>query len=95
MYPGQVTRLSEARRVSANSIDANYDVLLLSGATAIQTIAPRQLMGAQFLVLIPLDGTIGLLNTGNIIAAQTMLQNRATVLVYSRLLGKWYPQPLA
>lgn len=95
MYPGQVTRLSSRDVASAATIDGNYDVLYISGAVDIATINPRQLMGDQLLFLIPTAGNINLLNTGNIIAAQTCLQNRVTTLVYSRSRKKWFPQALA
>lgn len=95
MYPGQVTRLSTRTKASAATIAADYDVLYITGSTGIATLQPRQLMGDQLLYLIPLDGSVGLLNTDNIIAARTMLQNTVTVLVYSRATKKWYPHALA
>lgn len=95
MYPGQVTRVSSVTLASAATIPASYDVIYLTGAVDIATIQPRQLMGDQVLYLIPVTGALGLLNTGNIIAAQTMLQNRVTTLIYSRARNKWYPQALA
>lgn len=95
MFPGQVTRLSTLTLASAATISGNYDVIYLTGSTDVATIAPRQLMGDQLLYLIPVTGNLGLLDTGNIIAAQTMLQNRVTTLIYSRALAKWFPHALA
>lgn len=95
MYPGQTTRLSPRTVASALTIDASYDVLYMTGATAIATIKPRQLMGDQLLYLIPVTGNLDLTAAGNIIAARTMLVNTVTTLIYSRALGKWFPSALA
>lgn len=95
MYPGQVTRLSSRTKASALVLAADYDVIYLTGATAIATLQPRQLMGDQLLYLIPLDGSVATTSADNIIAARTMLQNTVTCFIYSRSSKKWYPHALA
>jgi len=92
MFPGTTTKLSEELLASAASISPKHDMVRLSGSTAIATIVPE--FGGGFsgvLFLVPVDGTLGLLTTGNIAIAVTMAQNRVTVLVYSKAAGVWYP----
>ena len=92
MFPGTTTKLSEELLASAASISPKHDLVRLSGSTAIATINPS--FGGGFsgiLVLVPTDGTLGLLTTGNIATAVTMAQNRATVLVYSQAAAVWNP----
>jgi hypothetical protein len=92
MFPGQTTRLSEDVVASTTSITASADLLRITGSTAIATIQPR--FGGGFsgiVVLVPTDGAVGLLTTGNIAVAVTMPQNRATVLCYSKKADEWFP----
>jgi len=92
MFPGLTTKLSEDLVASAATIDAKADLIRVTGSTAIATINPN--FGGGFsgvLVLVPTDGTLGLLTTGNIAVAVTMAQNRATVLTYCKGSGVWYP----
>lgn len=92
MFPGLTTKLSEEVLASAATINPTKDLVRLTGSTAIATINPN--FGGGFsgiVVLVPNDGTLGLLTTGNISVAVTMAQNRATVLVYSKAAGVWYP----
>lgn len=92
MFPGLTTRLSEDIVASGSSITANADLIRVTGSTSIATINPRFGGGnSGIVVLVPTDGTIGLLTTGNIAIAVTMAQSRATVLVYSKRADKWYP----
>lgn len=95
MYPGQISRLIEATRASAATIVADVDLLLLSGATGIETIQPPGLLNSQMLMIIPITGALVLGVTGNIAVAQTLIVNKVSVLVYSRSTGKWYPHALA
>ena len=92
MIPGSTTKLSEKTVASAATIQADADLINLTGSTALATIQPRAGGGfSQMVVLVPKDGTLGLLTTGNISIAVTMAQNRATVLVYSKENGVWAP----
>jgi hypothetical protein len=92
MFPGLTTKISEEVLASAATINPTKDLVRLTGSTAIATINPN--FGGGFsgiLVLVPNDGTLGLLTTGNIAIAVTMPLNRATVLVYSKAANVWYP----
>jgi hypothetical protein len=92
MFPGTTTKLSETVAASTTTIDVKTDLIRLTGSTAIATLNP--FFGGGFsgiCILVPVDGTLGLLTTGNIAIAVTMAQKRATVMVYSRATGVWYP----
>lgn len=92
MIPGITSKLSETVVASTTTITQKSDLINLTGSTAIATINPN--FGGGFsgiCVLVPKDGTLGLLTTGNIAIAVTMPQNRSTVLVYSKKYGVWYP----
>jgi len=92
MFPGLTTKLSEETLASAASISPKADLVKLTGSTDVATIIPQY--GGGFsgaVVLVPVDGTLGLLTTGNIAVAVTMAQNRATLLVYSKTDDKFYP----
>lgn len=93
MIPGTTTKISESTLASASSIDPKTDLVKLTGSTAIATINPAHFGGgfSGILILVPTDGTLGLLTTGNIAIAVTMAQNRATVLVWSKSAAIWYP----
>lgn len=92
MFPGTTTKISEEVVASAASISVKADLCKLTGSTALATITPN--FGGGFsgiCILVPTDGTLGLLTTGNIAIAVTMPQNRATILVYSKEEDVWYP----
>lgn len=92
MLPGTTTKLSEVVVASTTSIDAKADMLLVSGTVSIATIVPH--FGGGFsgiVIIVPTDGALPLLTTGNIAVAVTCAQNRATPLVYSKLNDTWYP----
>jgi len=91
MIPGTISKLSEDTLASAASISPKTDMVKLTGSTAIATIRPPYEGFSGILCLVPLDGTLGLLTTGNIAIAVTMAQERATFLVYSKLTDTWYP----
>jgi uncharacterized membrane protein len=96
MIPGLTSKLSEAVVASAAIIDANTDVIRLTGTTSIATITPS--FGGGFsgiLILIPTAGAVNLLNTGNIATAVTVANGIATILIYSKVAGKWYPGALS
>lgn len=92
MFPGLTTKLSEEVVASATTISPTKDLVLLSGSTAVATINPS--FGGGFsgiLVIVPTEGAVATVTTGNVAVAVTMPQNRATVLVYSKSEGVWYP----
>lgn len=92
MFQGTTTKLSENVVASAATITPKSDIALVSGTTAIATISGQ--FGGGFsgiLILVPTDGDVDLLTTGNIAVAVTCAENRATVLVYSKQNELWYP----
>lgn len=92
MIPGLTTKLSEQLVASTTSLEVTTDVLYVSGTTNIATLVPHFGGGFSGLVIIvPTTGNIATVTTGNILVAVTMPQNRATVLVYSKMNGTWAP----
>jgi hypothetical protein len=91
MFQGLTSKISESVLASAATISPKTDMVRLTGSTAVATIVPPYGGFGGVLVLVPTDGTLGLLTTGNIAIAVTMAQNRATVLTYSKAAGVWYP----
>lgn len=92
MFPGLTTKLSSTVVASAATIDAKADMLRVTGTTSIATINPN--FGGGFggvLFIVPVDGNVATLTTGNIPVAVTMPQNRVTVFVYNKVTGKFYP----
>ncbi len=92
MLPGLTSKLSEQVVASTTSIDQHSDIILLTGSTAIATIQPH--FGGGFsgiVIIVPTDGTIATTTVGNISLVVTMPQSRATVLVYCKSTGLWYP----
>lgn len=96
MIPGLTTKLSEAVLASADTIYPKTDLILVSGTTSISTITPA--FGGGFsgiLLLVPTDGNVATTTTGNVGVAVTMLQNKVTVLAYSKTNAKWYTHALS
>lgn len=92
MFPGITTKISETVAASTTTIDVKTDLIRLTGSTAIATLNPHYGGGfSGICVLVPVDGTVATVTTGNIAVAVTMAQNRATVMVYSKATGVWYP----
>lgn len=92
MIPGTVSKLSRGVYASAATIEPKEELVKLTGSTAIATIVPPFGAGHNcILYLVPVDGTLGLLTTGNIAVAVTMAQDRLTVLAYDYVSDKWYP----
>ncbi len=92
MIPGTTTKMSESTVASAATVEVKSDLVLVTGTTSISTLNPH--FGGGFsgiCVLTPTAGTISLLTTGNIAIAVVMAQNRATVMVYCKSTGVWYP----
>ena len=98
MFPGLTTRLSFGTKAAATSIDADKDVIALTGTTAIATIIPKvanRAGMAQLLFLIPTGGAVATTTAGNIAVVQSMGNNLVTCLVWHPTLAKWYPHALA
>lgn len=92
MIPGLTTKLSEETLASAATIFPKADLVILTGTTSLENI--RQTFGggfSGFVAIVPKDGVVATVATGNIAIAVSMPQNRVTVLVYSRSQDKWYP----
>lgn len=90
MIPGTTSKLSESTVASAATITAKSDVVKVTGTTQIDTITPRTGGFGQFLVLIPVDGSVILSTSGNINIGITAVINRAVFLVFVKSTGKWY-----
>jgi hypothetical protein len=92
MIPGITTKLSERPVTAAASLDANVDLLRVTGTTSLATLVAHAGGGfSQVLFVVPLTGNTATLTTGNIAKAVTMVSNQVTVFVYSKLAGVWYP----
>lgn len=92
MIPGIQGRMSEEVIASAATIDVGTDLINLTGTTSIATInAPHQGGFSSVLFIVPTDGNVATVTTGNIPVAVTMPQNRVTALVFSKKNNKWYP----
>ena len=92
MFPGLTTKLSEEVVATATSITVRKDLVRLTGTTSIATIDGQ--FGGGFsgiVILVPTEGNVATTTAGNIAAAVTMLDQRATVLVFSKEDNVWYP----
>lgn len=90
MIPGSISKMTDSVVPSASAITAKTDVVRVTGTTTVNTINPG--LGTaqgQFLVLIPVDGSVTLGTSGNILVGITAVQNRAVFLVFNKALGKW------
>jgi hypothetical protein len=92
MIPGVQSKLSSEVVASASSITVKSDIVKVTGSTAINTILSPLMLdrGGLFLVLIPVDGTVVLGTSGNILVGISAVINRAVFLVYDAVVGKWY-----
>jgi hypothetical protein len=91
MIPGVTSKVSESTVASASTISAKTDVVKLTGTVQVDTIVPN--FGGGFggiLVLIPISGSVILSTAGNILLGATITINRATILIYSKITGKWH-----
>jgi len=98
MIPGSTTKLTEEIVASAGTITVTKDLVRVTGNTQIDTINPRFGGGFSGIVfLVPVDNNVAVSTTGNVLGGGsiTMLQNKVTVLVYSRGLGKWITHALS
>lgn len=90
---GATSRLVEGTVASAAIVVCpKAELILLTGTTSIDTITPPNVANTNFsIAVVPIDGAVSTTTAGNIAVAVAMPQNRATVLVYSKSKGKWYP----
>ena len=92
MIGGMVNKLSEQTVASTTAIEVTAELIRVTGTTSIATIAaPRNGGFSSMIVIVPVDGNVATLTTGNIAVAVTMAQSRATVLVFSKTDSRWYP----
>ena len=89
MIPGSVSKLSEGIVASAATITVKTDIVSLTGTTQINTIL-CPLMGSNIMViLVPVDGSIILGTSGNILIGITAVINRAVWMLWNKRVGKW------
>jgi len=91
MIPGITTRISETVVASTTTIDQKSDLILVTGTTDIDTINPNFAGFNGICILVPTEGDVNLLTTGNIAVAVTAAEDRATLLVWGKTDQKWYP----
>jgi hypothetical protein len=92
VIPGLTSKLSEEIIASAATIYPKTDMVILTGTTQIDNIRPAFGGGfGGFLVLCATGGNVVLGAGGNIAATVTIVDERSCVLVYSKLMSKWYP----
>ena len=91
MFPGSTTKLTESKLASAATIRPKTDIVLVTGAVAVNTIVPSFGGGVAsgMLILVPVDGAVTLGTTGNILVGIAAAQNRPVWLTYIKSLGKW------
>lgn len=90
MIPGTVSKLSESVVASADSIVVKTDMVRITGSTAINTILSPLMGSGVMVILIPVDGSVVLGTSGNILIGITAVINRAVWLVWNKTAGKWY-----
>lgn len=100
MFPGLTTKLSEELIALATTIAPKSDLVHVTDtATTTVLTTINMSFGGGFsgiLILVNRSGNdITTLTTGNIATAVTIGQNVATVLVFSKATGDWYPGALA
>lgn len=93
MYQGQFARMGPDSAVASTAtVVINGDFIRVTGTTNIATIIPAVgLQHPSIIVIVPTDGTVNTVTTGNIAVAVAMPQNRATLLAWSPVNSKWYP----
>lgn len=92
MFAGLNSKLSQETVASGATVTFSRDFVRITGTTSLATIKENFGGGFSGLVyVVPVDGNVATLTTGNIAVAVTMPQNRVTVLAYSRKDNTWYP----
>lgn len=86
-------RASESIVASTTTVLFKTDVITLTGTTNIATIQAPPAQGGFCTVIfvVPVDGTVNTVTTGNIMKAVAMVQNQVCVFTYSKRLAKWFP----
>lgn len=90
MIPGLQSKLSESIVASAATIMAKSDVIMVTGSTQINTILSPLMGSNMMLIFIPVDGSVVLGTSGNILVGITAVINRAVWMVWNKRVGKWY-----
>mgnify|MGYP001571483754 CR=1 FL=1 len=92
MIPGIQSALSESNVASTTAtLIFQTDIVRLTGTEAVTTIAPPAKGFSGMVLLVPVDGNVATVTTGNVSLAVTMPVSRATLLVYSKSANVWYP----
>jgi hypothetical protein len=89
MIPGLQSKMSEAIVASAATVTVKTDIVSLTGSTQINTILSPLMGSNMMVVLVPVDGSIILGTSGNILIGITAVINRAVWLVWNKRVGKW------
>jgi hypothetical protein len=89
MIPGSQSKLSEAIVASAATISVKTDIVSVTGSTQINTILSPLMGSNTMVVLVPVDGSVILGTSGNILIGITMVINRAVWLVWNKRVAKW------
>ena len=100
MIPGTTTKVSEENLALATAISPKTDVAHVTDTTSttvLATINPAFGGGFSgiFVVINRSGSNFTTVTTGNIATAVTVGQNVATLFIYSKSQGKWYPGALA
>lgn len=95
MIPGLTTKLSEAAVASTTTITVKTDLVRVTGSTNIATIVAPGEGFSQICILVPVDGNVATVTTGNIAKAVTMPQNQTCTFVFSKKTALWYPGPIS
>lgn len=99
MFPGLTSKVSEAAVALASTVYPKTDVIRVTDTTSttvLATLSPAFGGFGGFLVIINQSGAnITTVTTGNIQTAITIGQNVATLFIYSKGAGKWFPGALA
>jgi len=96
MYPGQFARIGPDNAVaSTTTITLNGDFVRVTGTTNIATITPPPGNICTVIFVVPVDGTVNTVTTGNIARAAAMPVNLATIFIWSPITSKWYPGPIS
>lgn len=99
MIPGITSKISEGTLAFSTTISPKTDLVHVTdttSSTVATTIIPPYSGFSGIMIIVNRSGNpIATLTTGNVATAVAIGSNVATVLVYSKLTGKWYPGALA
>jgi hypothetical protein len=91
-FPGTVGRLSQVVVATTTTIDANADVLIVTGTNDIVNITPRVSgVGCQLVWIIPVSGEVDITAAGNVAVAVTCATDVAQPLIYTPYDSSWHP----